>query len=237
MTISTEVQKLEPDALVTLYILDTTPIGGTTIFRFTSMPGVSGNIMFGGFPYTPIDIDASGFDWDGSGSFPKPKLRVTNIGNIVSNAIVGFGDMVGAKFYRIRTFAMHLDDGSTPDSSATFPIEAFTVDQLSKHTKLYLEWTLASSIDQIGMQLPRRQCLRDTCTHRYRIYKADTDTFDYSTATCPYTGTAMFKEDETTTLVKSQDVCNKLLSGCRLRFGVNGILPTRSFPGIAKTRT
>lgn len=237
MTVNTEVQKLEPDALVTLYILDTTSIGGTTIFRFTSMPGATGDVMFGGQAFTPIDIEATGFEWDGSGTFPKPRLRIVNIGGVISSAIVGFGDLVGATFYRIRTFAMHLDDGSAPDSAATFPIEAFTVDQLSKHTKLFLEWTLATSIEQIGMQLPRRQCLRDTCTHRYRLYNPTTGNFDYSNATCPYTGANKFKEDGTSTSNNSEDVCDKKLTGCKLRFGNAGVLPTRAFPGIARTRT
>lgn len=236
MTITTEIQKLEPDTLVTLFILDTTPIGGSTVFRFTAMPGTSGDVMFGGNPYTPIDIEATGFEWDGSGAFPKPKLRVANIGGVVSSAIVGYGDLVGATFYRIRTFAMHLDNGSAPDSNATFPIETYTVDQLSKHTKLFLEWTLASSIDQIGMQLPRRQCLRDTCTHRYRLYDPVSGNFNYTNATCPYTGSNKFKEDGTPTLLNSEDECDKRLTGCILRFGANGVLPTRSFPGIAKTR-
>lgn len=236
MTIKLEIQKLEPDALVTLYILDTTPIGGTAVFRFTTMPGVSGDVMFGGFPYTAIDIEATGFDWDGGGAFPRPKLRITNVGGIVSSAIVGYGDLVGSVFYRIRTFAMHLDSGTNPDSSAVFPIESFVVDQLSKHTKLYLEWVLTSSIDQIGMQLPRRQCLRDTCTHRYRIYNPTTGGFDYSNTTCPYTGSAKFKENGTATINNSEDVCDKRLIGCKLRFGDGGILPTRAFPGISKTR-
>jgi lambda family phage minor tail protein L len=236
MTISAEVQKLQPDALVTMFILDTTPIGGDTIFRFTPKQAETGDVSFGGNIYTAIDIEATGFAWDGRGSFPRPKLRVANIGGIVSSAIVGYGDLVGSRFTRLRTFAMHLDSGSTPDASSRFPDEIYVVDQLTKHTKVYLEWQLTSNIDQLGVMLPRRQCLRDTCTHRYRLWDSVSGAFDYTTTTCPYTGSAMFKEDGTTTLVGSEDKCNKLLDGCRLRFGENGVLPTRAFPGIAKTR-
>ena len=237
MSVVTEVQKLEPDAIVSLYILDTTNIGGSEIFRFTSMPDGDSAVLFDGEAYTPVDIRATGFNWDGRGTFPKPTLTVSNVSGLVTSAIYTLGDMVGAKFIRIRTFAKHLDNGSDPDPTATFPIEQYVVDQRTKHTKAFVEWKLASVIDQIGVKIPRRQCLRDACTHTYREYNTSTSSFDYTGATCPYVGSGLFTEDNVSTADPTEDSCGRKVSSCKLRFGANGVLPTRSFPGISRVRT
>lgn len=236
MTIESEVQKLAADALVTMYEIDTTPIGGTDIYRFTGMPNGGGNVSFGGVQFTPIDMEATGFKWDGRGGFPKPKFRISNVGGLITAAIVAHGDLVGSKFTRLRTFARHLDDGEAPDGNVMFPPEIYTINQRTSHTKLYVEWQLASPMEQLGVKLPRRQCIRDTCTHRYRIWNADTLSFDYADATCPYVGASMFDESGDATINESEDKCGRTINDCKLRFGENGVLPTRAFPGIARFR-
>lgn len=234
--IAAEVQALEADSVVSLYILDTTPIGGTDIFRFTGMPDGAAPVVFDGLTYTPIDIAATGFGWDGSGSFARPRLQVANIGGLLTAAIIGLGDLVGSKFYRIRTLARHLDNGSDPDPTATFPMETYTVDQRTKQTKVFVEWQLCSILDQLGVMIPKRQCLRDSCTHTYRISNPAGTAFDYTNATCPFAGVAMFKEDGTTTTNRLLDNCGRKVSDCIDRFGATAVLPTRSFPGIARAR-
>lgn len=234
--IAAEVQALEADAVVSLYTLDTTPIGGTDIFRFTGMPDGTTPVVFDGQTYTPIDIAATGFGWDGSGAFARPRLQVANIGGLLTAAIIGLGDLVGSKFYRIRTLARHLDNGSDPDPTAMFPMETYTVDQRTKHTKVFVEWQLCSILDQLGVMIPKRQCLRDSCTHTYRISNAAGTSFDYTNATCPYAGASMFKEDGTTTTNRLLDDCGRKVSDCIDRFGAGVTLPTRSFPGITRAR-
>lgn len=238
MTLASEVQKLSSDALVTLYEIDTTPIGGSDVYHFTTMPseGDAGPVTFGGVTFNPIDIEATGFKWDGKGGFPRPKIRVSNIGGLLTAAVIEYGDLVGAKFTRIRTFAKHLDDGSDPDSDIMFPPEIFTVNQRVSHNKYFIEWQLASPMEQLGVKVPRRQCIRDTCTHRYRIWDADANAFDYSNVTCPYTSAALFDENGETTADHAEDKCGRTIADCKLRFGENGVLPTRAFPGISRVR-
>ncbi len=236
MTIESEVQKLASDALVTLYEIDTTAIGGTDIYRFTSMPNGSEPVRFGGAEFAPIDMEATGFKWDGRGGMPKPRFRVSNVSGLITAAIVSNGDMVGARFTRIRTYARHLDGGSQADSSVMFPPEIYTINQRVSHTKLYVEWQLASPMEQLGIKLPRRQCIRDTCTHRYRIWNAETQTFDYTSATCPYAETPMFDETGESVTNGAEDKCARTVAACKLRFGEDAVLPTRAFPGISRVR-
>ena len=240
MAIETEVQKLAGDALVTMYEIDTTPIGGTDIYRFTGMPKDGGNVTFGGVQFTPIDMEATGFKWDGRGGMPKPKFRISNVGGLITAAIITHGDLVGSKFTRIRTYAKYLDDGATPDPNVMFPPEIYTVNQRTAHTKLYVEWQLASPMEQLGVKLPRRQCIRETCTHRYRIWDPDANggsgAFDYSNATCPYVAAVYWDENGVQQGLPSADDCGRTITDCKLRFGEDGVLPTRAFPGISRLR-
>lgn len=238
MSVNKDVQKLDGEALVSLYILDMSPVGGTDVYRFTTMSTEDGGLVtHDGNTYQPVDIEVTGFTWDGQGSFPQPKIRIANIGNVISAAIIGLGDIVGARFTRIRTFRKYLDDGEFPDPTAMFAPEIFTVDQRVSQSKMFLEWKLKSSLDQGGVKLPRRQCVRETCTHTYRIYNPTTGDYDYADATCPYVGNRFYDESGTQTTDKSKDYCGRRLSDCAIRDPLgNGVLPTRAFPGISRNR-
>lgn len=222
--------------LVTLYELDARDLGDTEVRRFTrDTVGGTNAIVFNSFTYVPIDIEADGFEWGGSGAPPTPTLRISNVSMFAGVLVRQFGDLVGATLTRIRTYEDFLDGGATPDPTMTFPIDIFRVERKVSHNKIFIEFELAVFFDQEGLKLPNRQCIRDTCTHIYRRYVPETDSFDYLKATCPYTGTAYFKRDGTVGL-KSEDVCGKRLSNCSQRFG-SATLPTRSFPGMTRYST
>lgn len=235
MSIATEVQQLEGDNLVTLYKIDPTKIGGSTPFYFTNRMYDAAYVSFGGQQYAAIDVTASGFLYDGRGAFPTPILQVSNVNNLLTAVVVELKDLVGATVTRIRTFEKHLDNGSDPDGDAHFPPDIYQIEQKTRQNRIFIEWRLSSPLDQTGRQIPGRTMLRDVCTHTYRLYNPATNNFDYTNATCPYVGTGYYDENELT-VPKSDDKCGKRLSGCRKRFGQNGELPFRGFPGIARTR-
>lgn len=235
MSIKSEVQSLEMDNIVTLYQIDTTPIGGDAIFYFTKRMRETNYISFGGIQYAAIDISATGFLWDGNGAFPTPTIQVSNVANLLTAIVIELKDLCGAKFTRIRTFEQYLDDGANPDSTQMFAPDIYTIEQKTKHNKVYIEWQLSSILDQSGRQLPGRTILRDVCTHTYRIWNATTGTFDYTNASCPYSGSACYDENDKA-VSASLDDCGRRLTSCKLRFGANGQLPTRAFPGVARTR-
>lgn len=224
--------------LVTLYELDARNLGDTEIRRFTrDADPATGVVVFNGNHYTPIDIEADGFEWGGSGAPPTPTLRISNTSMFAGLLVRQFDDLVGATLTRIRTYRDFLDNGATPDPAMVFPLDVFRVERKSAHNKVFIEFELAVFFDQEGLKLPARQCIRDTCTHVYRRYDAATDSFDYSKATCPYTAATYFERDGTPTVLKSKDICGKRLSQCVLRFGSGGTLPTRAFPGMARYST
>jgi lambda family phage minor tail protein L len=237
VSIQSESQKLSPDNIVILYQLDTTMIGGTDIFSFTkaSRPG-GPSIFFDGVEYLPIDINASGFGYDGGGAFPSPKLQVSNVAGLLTNIIITLRDLIGAKLTRIRTFEQYLDDGATPDPTQIFPLDIFTVEQKTAHNKVYIEWRLSSIIEQTDRLLPGRVILRDNCPFNYRQWDAVGGAFDYTNVICPYAGTNYFTENNVPTTA-ANDKCGKTLKSCSLRFGSTNEIKFGGFPGVARERT
>jgi len=232
MTIESVVQSLSPGQMVHLYTLDTTSLGGS-VYNFTSGPTDSGLVTFGGVEYFPVDLEATGWEWDGKGALPQPRIKISNAAHFLAAATITLKDLVGATLTRTRTYRQFLDDGDSPDPTAIHPQDIYRVNRKANYNKIYIEWELASVLDQEGRMLPGRQIIKHNCTHIYRYW--DGSGFDYTKATCPYVGTANFDLSDNAVSSESEDVCGKLLSSCRKRFGINSDLPFRGFPGSGET--
>jgi lambda family phage minor tail protein L len=218
------------DALVTLFQLDATALG-STVYRWVSGTFADAPVVYQGNTYTPLPIEAEGFEWNGRGTLPTPVLRVSNIGGFAGALVIGFGDLLGAEITRLRTFARFLDGQPDADPDAHFPADVFRVERKRIQDPEMIEWELATVLDQEGVELPGRQALKSACTHTYRRW--DGAAFDYTRATCPYGGTVYYRADGTSTTNPALDRCGKKLGDCAARFG-NDPLPTRAFPGMLR---
>ena len=224
---------LTTEGLITLWQLDTTSLGGPW-FYFTSASDAEHEIVWGGQLYSPLPMDANGFEMTTRGAFPTPSVTISNLygaGNLLLDSYKG---LVGAELIRILTLRRFLDDGGTPDPAAYITRDKFVVAQKTSHTAVAIAFKLASRIDVEGTQLPRRQILRDVCTHLYRVWDPVAGAFDYRNATCPYTGAAYFNTSNQPTDA-AHDQCSRNLGGCLARFGPQP-LPARFFPGVGKVK-
>lgn len=229
--IKAQIQKLEQDAVVHLYELDLTE-WGDEILRFCSDEKEDVSVFFGGDEFSPRPVSVTGFAYSGEGPIAQPVIQISNIDGTIGAVADTYGDLIGVPFRRIRTFREHLDDGSDPDVTALFPIDAYKVEQKTAQNPVYCEFTLSANTDQEGMLIPGRQVLKNVCTFRYRRYDSTLADFDYSKTDCPYAGTDYF--DETGAVVAAaEDSCNKQLSACKARFGSAG-LPFSGFPGVGQ---
>jgi lambda family phage minor tail protein L len=217
--------------IVELFTLDASDVGGE-FYRFTPSTRDGAVIAYQGHSYLPVPVEAKGFEWNGRGGLPTPTLRVSNVGSLFTPLLVSIGDLAGATVTRLRTLGRFLDGQPEADPDAHWPLEVWRIERKAKHSRELIEWSLAASIDQQGQMLPGRQILRDVCTHSYRVW--DGTAFDYSRATCPYTGSACFGADNSAA-PSAGDRCSKNLSACKARFG-SAALPTRAFPGMMRTR-
>jgi lambda family phage minor tail protein L len=229
--IKSDVQKLNVgSALVELYTIDATNIGGGTYF-FTPMTSGGGRVVFNGVEYAPLPVETEGFEWEGTGKMPRPLIRVSNVNLTFVAAITNFYDLVGAKFTRRKTYAKYLDYGTEPDSSAIFPQDIFEIERKTRQNKQLIEWELKSAVDVESTMIPRGQAI-DICTHTYRVYDSDTNDFDFSNASCPYTDTPSF-DGEGNSTSKANDNCARKLSDCQLRYPLlTDQLPFYGFPGV-----
>ena len=112
---------------------------------------VHGNIVWAGNTYQAFPVEAEGFEYNGSGQLPRPKIRVSNIMGTIT-AIMLTTPLEGAKVTRIRTMARYLDAVNfpggvnplgTPDPTASFPAEIFYIDRKSAETRDVVEFELA----------------------------------------------------------------------------------------------
>jgi lambda family phage minor tail protein L len=225
--------ELTTEGLITLWQLDTRPLGGP-VFYFTSASDFETEIVWGDQLYTPLPMDASGFELTTRGAIPQPTITISNLygaGNLLLDSYKG---LVGAEVIRLLTLRRFLDDGETPDPAAYITRDKFVVAQKTSHNATAIAFKLASRMDVEGTQLPRRQILRDICTHTYRAFDPATGTFDYTKASCPYAGAAYFDTTNAPTDI-AHDQCSRNIGGCQARFP-GQVLPARFFPGVGKVK-
>lgn len=227
----------QPGPIVTLFDLDLTAVGDNTVLHFTG--GGNGNsvqpVSFGGVEYVPIEMTSEGWATSGTGPFPQPTIRVSNVNSVFSGLVRQYQDLIGAQLTRKRLFSSFLDGGTNggQGNNALFAVDVYYLYQKTAHNKMYVEWKLASAVDQQGQQLPARMVVRDSCGFSYRTWNTTTGAFDYTHVECPYTGGAFY---DTTGAATSQqnDACGKRTSDCKLRFAGAGYLPFGGFPGAGQ---
>jgi lambda family phage minor tail protein L len=220
--IQAELQKLAPNALIELYILDTNVIGfGTTDYFFAGTDANRMPIVFQGITYEPWPLEATGFEFTGQGTIPFPQLSVSNIGGIISATALQLNDLVGAKVTRIRTFAQFLDNQPTADPTQQLVPDIYYVNRKVSENATQVVFELAPSFDVTALQCPSRQILQNSCPW---VYKGAQCTW------VPQPGLYFDATDKSQALIGG-DQCGKRLSSCKARFGSNALLPFGGFPG------
>ncbi|WP_186079356.1 phage minor tail protein L [Burkholderia gladioli] len=212
MSIASDIQGLEPGALIELFEVDCTSIGGDMLRFHGHLQSAS--IWWQGNEYKAWPIQATGFEHTSDAQQPEPKLTVGNVNGTISALCVFLADLAGAKVRRRRTLAKYLDavnfpDGNpTADPSEEMAPELWYIEQKSSETNVQVEFTLSSALDFGGQQLPARQIVT-ICQ------------FDYRGPYCGYTGAAYFDANDQPVTDPALDRCSKRISGCECRFGVN----------------
>ena len=111
--IESEIQKLNPSAIIELFELDTRNYTGGTILRFHAGTNeLKTPVIWQGNTYSPLPIEITGFEWRSTGSIPRPKARVANVTGLLSATLQSMDDLIGSKVTRIRTFVKYLDSAN-----------------------------------------------------------------------------------------------------------------------------
>jgi len=174
-SLTSEIQKLAPSAVIELYELDLTALGGD-LFRFHAGTNeLKGNIVWNGNSYVRFPVQVTGFEITGQGQFPRPKMSVSNFLSVITTINLQYGDLQGAKVTRRRTMVKFLDAvnfesgvNANADPTAEFEADVYFVDRKSSENRNSVEYELASSCDLNGIQVPRRQIIQNICPWIYR---------------------------------------------------------------------
>ena len=213
-------QAVAPGAIIELFELELNAaqhgVNETYYFHAGVNATNSGNIIWNGQVYLAFPIEATDFEYTGTGSLPRPKLRISNIFGTITGLILSLPNgLEGAKVTRIRTLARYIDGVNfpggtnplgTPDPTAEFPREIYYIDRKAAENRDLIEFELASAFDLVGVRAPKRQCVSNVCQWTYRG------------AECGYAGDAYFNFNDVPVGAIGQDVCGKRLRSCELRF-------------------
>jgi lambda family phage minor tail protein L len=229
--ITSEIVKLAPSAIIELFELDTTVLGGDVFYFHAGTNGLSQNITWNEQEYQRFPIKAEGFDISTNGQLPRPKLTASNILGTITSLLLAYNDLIGSKLTRRKTFKKYLDavnfpGGTNPDEDplAEFDPDIFYVDRKISESRDYVEFELVSSLDVQGIKIPRRQVIGNICPFQYRGSE------------CGYAGSNYFTADDSPTGSEALDVCGKRLASCKKRFGENSSLPFGGFPSSGAIR-
>jgi lambda family phage minor tail protein L len=229
--ITTEIQKLYPSAVIELFVIDLTLFNEGVVRFHAGTTELRRQVVWQGNTYEPFPVQAEGFEFNGNGQVPRPKLKVANVTGSITALILSYQDLVGARVTRKRTLLKYLDavnfgTGTNPtaDPTAEFADDVYFIDRKSRETRDVVEFELAASFDLEGVSLPRRQIVQNVCPWSYRGSE------------CSYTGTAYFNANDETVTGRTQDVCGKRLVSCQKRFGSNAELPFGGFPAAGLIR-
>jgi lambda family phage minor tail protein L len=216
-----DLQSIAPSAIIELFQLELNAaqhgVNETYYFHAgTNATGSNGDIVWDGQAYLAFPIEATEFEYTGTGSLPRPRLRVSNIyGTITAIILTLPNGLEGAKVTRIRTLARYIDGVNfpggtnplgTPDPTAEFPREIYYIDRKASENRDLIEFELAAAFDLVGVRAPKRQCVANVCQWTYRGTE------------CGYAGNAFFNFNDVPVGAIGQDVCGKRLRSCELRF-------------------
>lgn len=219
-----DLQQPSPSAIIELFEIQLVAAihGSSDVYRFHNGTNAlnNGQIVWAGNGYARLPIEAEGFEYAGTGSLPRPTLRVGNLfGTITAILLALPNGLEGAKLTRIRTLARYIDGANfpggvnpygTPDTSAEFPREIYYISQKVAENRDVVEFQCAAAFDLAGVRLPRRQAIANICQWKYRG------------AECGYTGGSYFDANDNPVNALADDVCGKRLSSCKQRFGAEG---------------
>lgn len=187
LELTKEIYKLAPSSMIELFEVDLTPFGGDVLRFHNGVNHNSQNVVFDSVTFQRFPIEVSGFELTGQGSLPRPKMKVSNHLSIITALLIQYGDITGAKVTRIRTLAKFLDAVNFPgsvnpdaDPTAKFDDDIFFIDRKSSENRDFVEFELASAMDLMGIKLPRRKIVQNSCVWKYR------------SAECGYTGGPVF---------------------------------------------
>ena len=116
--------------------------------------------------YQALPIESEGWEVRGSGtgSLPRPTVRMGNINQFFKTYLAEWDELVGAKVIRRRTLEKYL----TTTPPIEFNRDVYYIERKSNEDPTMVEFELTSAFDVEGIKLPRRNILAARCPWKYK---------------------------------------------------------------------
>lgn len=163
-TIVNETVAPAPEAIITLFELNLTRLGGPTLYFYSGVNSDYTTVTFNTVTYNAFPVVAQGFDLKAKGELPRPVLTFSNVGNYIGSLADTYGDLVGGQIIRRRTYVSCLGGTDQPQ----FIPDVFYIDRMTERNKALIRFELGSSLDVEDLQLPLRQVSPSYCPWLYR---------------------------------------------------------------------
>jgi lambda family phage minor tail protein L len=136
----------------------------------------SESILWQGFQYLPLSMESEGFDILGDGKLARPKIRVANQNNIITQLLQVHKDFKNASFIRKRVSVKFIDDenfeGGNPfgeaDPKAELTDETWLMGRKTQESRLFVEFELNSPLDLESASINPRSVISKFCPWQYR---------------------------------------------------------------------
>lgn len=133
-------------------------------------------IQWQGYKYQPLAMESEGFDILGDGKLARPKVRVANENNIITQLLQVHKDFKNAKFVRKRVSVKFIDDenfeGGNPfgesDPKAELTDETWLMGRKTQESRLFVEFELNSPLDLESFSVNSRSVVSKFCYWQYR---------------------------------------------------------------------
>lgn len=215
--------KIEQSALIELFDVDLTHIGGD-VYRFHAGTNeLRGAIVWKGDRYEPYPVQASGFEFNGRGTSNRPKLTFANVSGLMTGLNSDLNGLVGGLVTRRQVYAHHLDasnfiNGNEQADPTQEAISRYVIERPVSLDRQFAAYELSLPSETDGARIPARMITTDVCCWQYRKDG------------CGYTGGPCADEMDQPVNDMALDKCGKRLSSCQLRWGKNAPLPFGGFP-------
>lgn len=251
--LASNLQSITPGAIIELFQLQLNAAQhgvDTTYYFHAGVNEVNGSVIWNGQAYQPLPIQAEGFEYNGGGQLPRPKLSAANIFGTITTLLATLPEgLEGAKVTRIRTLGRYLDPENFVSTDAMLAEDGtqllmedggvILLEATNATADPYAEWPReiyfvdrksAETRDIVAFELASAFDLAGVrAPKRQCITRCQ---WVYRSAECSYTGTNYFDAQDNPVGNLSEDVCGKRVDSCKLRFGDSFELPHGGYPGI-----
>ena len=208
-----ECTKAEQSALVVLWEVDLTEVGGERYFFCNEQNEKGESVTWQGRQYQAYPIQGSGLEMNGKGASARPTLKVSNLHGMVTGMAEDLQSLVGGTVVRRKVYARFLDavnfvNGNSDADPEQEVISRWRIEQCSELSAVSASFVLSTPTETDGAVFPGRIMLANTCTWTYRGDE------------CGYSGPAVADEYDQPTSDITKDKCSKCLSGCKFRNNV-----------------